>query len=66
MIDKREILDLSLPLGTARRAMRGALSASLLLLLGACSTASGGGATSSSSPPPARSSTVNVGVNPLA
>jgi DNA-binding beta-propeller fold protein YncE len=64
MIDKREILDLSLPLGTARRAMRGALSASLLLLLGACSTASGSGATSSSSPSPAHGSTVAVGVNP--
>jgi DNA-binding beta-propeller fold protein YncE len=64
MIDKREILHMSLSLGTARRAMRGALVGSLLVLLGACSSASGGGATSSSSPSPAHGSTVDVGVNP--
>jgi hypothetical protein len=64
MIDKREVLDMSLSLGTARRAMWGVLAGSLLVLLGACSTASGGGATSSSSPSPAHSSTVIVGDNP--
>lgn len=65
MIDKREIPDLSLSLGTARRAIWGALAGSLLALLAACSTAaSGGGATSSSSPSPAHGSTVVVGVNP--
>ncbi len=64
MIDRHEILDMSLSLGTARRAMWGALAGSLLVLLGACSTASGGGVTSSSSPSPAHGSTVVVGVNP--
>ncbi len=64
MIDRHEILDMSLSLGTARRAMWGALAGSLLVLLGACSTASGGGVTSSSSPSPAHRSTVVVGVNP--
>ena len=64
MTDKREIVDMSLAPGAARRARWGALAGSLLVLLGGCSTSSGGGATSSSSPSAAHSSTVIVGVNP--